>query len=138
MRYLESESVKADLEAYRVDAYTYRLLCQWGRNYMIGSPRLGYKGKCPTCRDYLSPYPDEKPSFDMDDFDRITAIIDNCLSQPKQEALRCRFRYTDPEGRGWNKRRSARSMGLSVEQYLGLLRSAMRRVDVNFNGSCES
>lgn len=119
---------------YRLPDHTFRLLCQWGRMYMIGAPRLGYPNKCPSCSEYLSGFREEKPRFDMDDFDRITCIIDNCLKYPHQEALKCRFRHMMPDGTPWKKKHSAAYMGLTVIEYEGLLRSAMRKVDILFSG----
>ena len=102
---------------------------------MIGAPRLGYPAKCPSCSEYLAPRAkeDSYSSFNMDDFDRITLIIDNNLKQPHQEALKCRFRYMMPDGTPWKKRHSAAFMGVTIPEYEALLRSAMRKVDILFS-----
>ena len=126
---------EANLDEYRVPDHTFRLLCTWGRCYMVGAPRLWYDATSPSCREYIAPsYREEGHRFDMDDFDRITAIIDNALRLPHQEALKCRFRYTTPDGKQFNKRDSSSFLNIKPDEYLTLLRSAMRQVDILLNG----
>ena len=125
---------EANLDAYRVPDYTFRLLYQWGKFYMIGAPRLTYGAVSPSCSQYIAPgYPEERPKLDIDELDRLTAIIDAELNAVKTEALKCRFRYEE-KGKPWKRKRSARHLGVTVDDYLTLLRGAMRQVDVLMNG----
>ena len=122
-----------NLDDYRCPDEIFYLLRQWGRATFHGMPRLGYPAKAAACGDYLPRRSkDLEPKRDLADFDRLCAIIDHTLNRPKVEALKCRFRYHE-DGRYWNKRRSARHMGLTVPEYETLLRQAMRTVHLNMS-----
>lgn len=129
--------INADLDEYRCPDEIYQLLCTWGRIYMIGSPHLNYPRKAAVVGEYIPPRvkdSDEPPKLDMADFDRLCLIIDTCLNFPKQEALKCKFMYRMPDKSKWSRRHSAAYMGLTVPEYLTLLRSAMRKVDLLMQG----
>ena len=124
--------MKAALDEYRCPDETYQLLLRWGRCYLIGAPHLKYPKKAAVVGDYLPKRVKEQdpPSYDMAEFDRLCLIIDNNLSLPKVEALKCKFMYRDKNGRWWSRRQSAQYLGITIDEYLTLLRSSMRMIDI--------